>query len=1564
MARFVHLHCHSEYSLIDGLVRIKPLVKTVAEQGMAACALTDHHNLFALVKFYQAAQGAGIKPIIGVDMWLYQADAPPTQLLLLCQNEEGYRNLTRLVSRSYMEGQVKGRPFLRAEWLDGATEGLIALIAGRQSDIGMALVKGHPDQAANHLRTYQHLFPQRHYLELVRTGRAEEEDYLHAAVEFATQHQVPVVATNDVRFLKSSDFEAHEVRVSIHDGYVLADPNRPRLYSEQQYLRSPEEMAELFADIPEALENTWHIAQRCNVTLTLGKNYLPNFPIPDGKTVEDYFREQCRLGLEDRLADLFDTDAPEFAQQRKPYDERLEIELNVILQMGFPGYFLIVADFIQWAKDNGIPVGPGRGSGAGSLVAYALKITDLDPLPYDLLFERFLNPERVSMPDFDIDFCMERRDEVISYVADYYGRDKVSQIITYGSMAAKAVVRDVGRVLDHPYGFVDKLAKLIPFEIGITLDKALAAEEALRTRYEQEEDVRELLDMARKLEGLTRNVGKHAGGVVISPSVLTDFSPLYCEEDGSNLVTQFDKGDVESVGLVKFDFLGLRTLTIIRWALDIINQFRDEPLDINTLPLDDPLSYELFQKANTTAVFQLESRGMKELLKKLKPTCFEDIIALLALYRPGPIESGMVDDFITRKNDPNSQFDYLHEELNSNAALVAVLKPTYGVIAYQEQVMQIAQVLAGYSLGGADLLRRAMGKKKPEEMAKQRSTFVDGSVANGIQAETAGYVFDLVEKFAGYGFNKSVGKDTKVFTSNGIKPIKDCVAGDQVLSRTPAGESVYSTVVALHDHGLTPLWEIEFDDGTRERCTLDHKWLTEDGQQPLWKILQMGGKVWGCAAYTTGDEGASENLSSLRGLQTEISVGGKMWRGASSQARSACSSEGMPRVYEHDSHGAFCGQRQDYVLWDSCENPQSGQRTLSAVRSLPTDSPRHSSANLQRFRTHAGNAREIFSDSQANLGTSRNTSRTCPAFESVARQPSRGVSSDSGQSACSDETLENGNVVRTAFSGIGVHPQYTNTLSTSTQTSRFFESATENGDRSGWPVAFYADPIGATFADRTSERSSTGSGDSSSILALNPTFDALFQKWLWRTYLSRTDGTARPNQRWQLDGDTVLRQPIRATFLGWHQSYDLEVDHPEHNFLLASGLCCSNSHSAAYALVSYQTAWLKAHHPAAFMAAVLSSDMDNTDKVVNLIDECRQMQLKVLPPDVNVSDYKFTVNDDQNTGIRYGLGAIKGVGEGAILGIIEERKANGIYDDLFEFCRRIDLRKANRRVLEALIKAGALDGLGPERGVMMASLDTAIKLAEKHAADQNTGQNDLFGLLGGGGGAQHAVQEDKTPFSSGGSWTEEQRLSGEKDSLGLYLTGHPINRFLTELEKLAPTRLKNVRPTEKFKTTKVAGLVLNMRTLNSRRGRMASLVLDDNTARLEVMVYSDRFEEHKALLIKDSLLIIEGEIREDEFSGGGYSMVATNISSLEMARERQAKQLVVKVEAPREGWVDDFLHALQNYRTGSCPIAIHYRREDAVVELVLGADWQVRPEDALLAQLSLLVGLGRVEVRY
>ncbi|ASI88836.1 MULTISPECIES: DNA polymerase III subunit alpha [Vibrio] len=1154
--KFIHLRVHSDFSMVDGLSKVPPLVKKVAEMGMPAMALTDFTNLCGLVKFYGNAHSSGVKPLIGAD-FAVQSDEfgdELTRITVLAADNTGYNNLTLLISKAYLRGHIQHQPVIDKAWLVELSEGLIVLSGAKEGDVGKALLKGNTTLAKQCAQFYQTHFPDRYYLELIRTGRPDEESYLHFAVELAEELDLPVVATNEVVFVDKELFDAHEIRVAIHDGYTLDDPKRPKKYSAQQYLRSEEDMCELFADIPEALQNSVEIAKRCNVTVRLGEYFLPAFPT-EGMKETDFLVMKSREGLEERLEFLFPDEAVR-AERRPEYDDRLQIELDVINQMGFPGYFLIVMEFIQWSKDNAIPVGPGRGSGAGSLVAYALKITDLDPLEYDLLFERFLNPERVSMPDFDVDFCMDKRDQVIDHVAEMYGRDAVSQIITFGTMAAKAVIRDVGRVLGHPFGFVDRISKLIPADPGMTLEKAFKAEPALPQLYDGDEEVRDLIDMCRILEGCTRNAGKHAGGVVISPTTITDFAPIYADSEGHFPVTQFDKNDVETAGLVKFDFLGLRTLTIIDWALGLINPRLEregkDPVRIESIPLDDSASFQLLQNSETTAVFQLESRGMKELIKRLQPDCFEDIIALVALFRPGPLQSGMVDNFIDRKHGREA-VSY-PDETWQHESLKETLEPTYGIILYQEQVMQIAQILAGYTLGGADMLRRAMGKKKPEEMAKQRAVFEEGAINNGVDGELAMKIFDLVEKFAGYGFNKS--------------------------------------------------------------------------------------------------------------------------------------------------------------------------------------------------------------------------------------------------------------------------------------------------------------------------------------------------------------------------------------------------------------------HSAAYALVSYQTLWLKTHYPAEFMAAVMTADMDNTEKVVGLVDECFRMKLKVLPPDINAGLFRFNVNEEG--AIVYGIGAIKGVGEGPIDVIIEARNKGGHFRDLFDFCARIDIKKVNKRVIEKLIMSGALDRLGPHRAAMMASLNDAVKAASQHHQAEAFGQADMFGVL------TDAPEDVEHKYTQVPPWPEKVWLEGERETLGLYLTGHPINAYLKELTKYTSCRLKDATPTRRDQSLTVAGLVIAARVMTTKRGtRIGLMTLDDRSGRMEVMLFSDALDKYAELLEKDKIVVVSGQVSFDDFNGG-LKMSGREVLDLGSAREKFTRGVSISLLEQQidERFYQRFTEILTPHKAGTVPVNIYYQRADARAKLTLGTEWRVTPNDALLEELQQLLGKDQVELEF
>ena len=1144
---------------------------------MAALALTDLANLFGMVKFYTGARSAGVKPLIGADVWL--ADEQPDaggalrdegqRLLLLVKNRAGYLRLCELLSAAYLAERHQGRAEIR--WQDlasGDNSGLIALSGGVFGRLGQLLLNAREEQAEIWAQRCSAMFPGSFYIEVQRFGQPQAELLVSRSVQLAGRLQLPLVATHPIQFMTADDFKAHEARVCIAEGYVLADKRRPKNYTVEQYFKSQDEMQALFHDLPEALENTVEIAKRCSLTVQLGKNYLPQFPIPEGLTIDEYLSQRSHEGLDERLQQLYPDEAVR-AEKKPEYLERLAFELNTISQMGFPGYFLIVADFINWAKQNGVPVGPGRGSGAGSLVAYAIKITDLDPLAYDLLFERFLNPERVSMPDFDIDFCQDGRDRVIDYVKSAYGAHAVSQIATFGTMATKAVIRDVGRVLDLPFNFVDQFAKLIPNELGISLAEAREKEPLINQRIEQEEEIGELWNLAERLEGMTRNIGMHAGGVLIAPGKLTDFCPLYSaqgEVDGvmQSVVSQFDKDDVEKAGLVKFDFLGLRTLTILAEAVAWVKKLNPElkEFKLEDIPLDDKATYQLFAAGNTTAVFQSESRSAKDLEKRLKGDTFEDIIALMALNRPGPLGSGMVDDFINRKHG-RAKAEYFHPDLEP------VLKPTYGVIVYQEQVMLVAQVLAGYTLGGADMLRRAMGKKKPEEMAKQRAIFTEGAAKRGVDAALSTQLFDLMEKFAEYGFNKS--------------------------------------------------------------------------------------------------------------------------------------------------------------------------------------------------------------------------------------------------------------------------------------------------------------------------------------------------------------------------------------------------------------------HSAAYALVAFQTGWLKHYHCAAFMAATMSSEMADTDKVQLFYQDSQANGLRFLPPDINCSGIRFEPLDAKT--IRYGLGAIKGTGEAALNSILKARE-EGNFSNLFDFCRRIDKRVVNRRVIEALIRAGAFDEIADEAGVdpalpkttsdtparvhracLLASISLALEAAEQ--AERHALQDSLFADT-------IDAPQARPDYIEAPRWNEREFLLNEKQSLGFFISGHPYHAYRRELSRFVRRSLAQLEPQKD--PVLMAGVVVSTRTQMTRRGKMAIVLLDDATAQLEVTIFNELFEAERSKIREDELLLLEGKVQHDDFSGG-LRVTAERLYTLGEARSRFAKYLQLRISNTASAPAIAALQALlATYRAGgqanTCPVLIDYRNSQASARLRLGATWRLRLDDELLLALQEQLGVDNCQVVY
>jgi DNA polymerase III subunit alpha len=1199
---FVHLRTHTEFSVVDGTLRTDDAAVAARDDGQPALAITDLSNLFGAVKFYKACRGKGVKPILGVDIWLepeQATDKGASRLLLLVQDHQGYLNISELLARAWIRNVQKNQAWVKWEWLEELGGGLIALSGADMGLVGQCLLSGDTARARAVAQRLAGLFPRRFYLEVQRAGLPNHEPHVRAVVPLAAELQLPVVATHPVQFAAPEDFEAHEARVCVADGETLANPKRIRRFTPEQYFKTQAQMEALFADIPSAIANTVAIARRCNLTLTMGKFYLPDFPTPvltegpdagQPMPMDQYFRLASFEGLEDRLKLLFPDEARRDAE-RPRYVERLEFEIATILKMGFPGYFLIVADFIVWAKQNGCPVGPGRGSGAGSLVAYAMKITDLDPLHYNLLFERFLNPERVSMPDFDIDFCQGNRDRVIDYVKDKYGRQAVSQIATFGTMAAKAALRDIGRVLGMGYGHVDSIAKLIPAPPGKTVTLApvpekpdpgiiYARKEApeLEQREQQEEEVAELLKLATRVEGMVRNIGMHAGGVLIAPGKITDFCPQYQQPGSDSAVSQYDKDDVEAIGLVKFDFLGLATLTILELAKDFIVARHPDQKDFafETLPLDDAKVYKLFSDGLTEAVFQFESRGMQGMLRDAKPSRLEDLIALNALYRPGPMD--LIPSFVARKHG-KEVVEYPHPLVEP------VLSETYGIMVYQEQVMQTAQVLGGYSLGGADMLRRAMGKKKAEEMAAHREIFRKGAAEKGIGQEKADEVFDLMEKFAGYGFNKS--------------------------------------------------------------------------------------------------------------------------------------------------------------------------------------------------------------------------------------------------------------------------------------------------------------------------------------------------------------------------------------------------------------------HAAAYSLLAYHTGWLKVHYTAEFFAANMTIEMDDTDKLKVLLNDAKLFGISFEPPDVNSGVWRFEPVTAKV--IRYGLGGVKGTGQGAIEAIVEARKEGGAFRSFFDFCARVDRKRVNKRVVEALIKAGAFDAFRADlapgetpprpgtpaaaewdrgRARLLASIGLAFEYADSLVANASQG-----GLFDDGDHGSHTTEP---PLVVQSPWSIRERLTHEKVAIGFYLSGHLFEQDGREVRRFCPKRVVDL--VDSREPQLVAGIIGGLRMVNGQRGRVAIFQLDDGSETIEAVANDELIEAHKDLIRDDQLVIIQGKVQNDRFSGG-LRLNVQSIWDLAGARARYARFVQIAVPEGRAGVeaVRALAEAVAQWparqtetEAGPVPQGLMLRaklrprdaQSAARVEIDLGEDGRLWPCDEALVRLKAIAAQGEAAIVY
>ena len=1187
-ANFIHLHLHTQYSLLDGAIRHDDLFTLAKEYKMPALAMTDHGNMFGAVEFYEKASHYGIKPIIGCETYV----APGSRfdrtinnigkeggegeasfhLILLVKNTKGYRNLCKLLSSAYLEGFYY-KPRIDKELLKANNEGLIALSSCLHGEIPYLLNKGNREKALKAAEEYKAIFDNnRFYLELQDNKLPEQKKVNEGLLEISKKLNIPLVATNDCHYLRREEARAHDILVCIQTGKTINSTDRLKLRTDEFYFKSPKEMELSFSAYPEAIKNTIEIAERCNLELKLKEHHLPVFPVPDNGDIDVFFEHQARQGLEKRLKSLHDK-GEDVESQRWHYYERLEKEIKVVKAMGFPGYFLIVADFIDFAKRSDIPVGPGRGSAAGSLVAYALGITNLDPIKHNLLFERFLNPDRISLPDIDIDFCIEGRDDVIKYVSEKYGKDNVSQIITFGQMKAKAVIRDVGRAMDMPYSDVDKIAKLVPNVLNITIEDAVKQEVRLKELIDKDARVRDLIDVAKTLEGLPRHASTHAAGVVISNKPLIEYLPLYKGPKEEVVTTQYPMKDVEKIGLVKFDFLGLKTLTVIDKVVKLLKSNKNIELDIDNLILDDAETYKLLSSGDTDGIFQLESSGIKELLRKLKPETFEDVMSVVALYRPGPLQSGMVDDFIKRKHG-KAQIKYELPQLKD------MLANTYGVIVYQEQVMEIAKVLAGFSPGDADVLRKAMGKKLPEEMVIQREKFIEGAKKNKVPQPKAEKIFDLMANFAGYGFNKS--------------------------------------------------------------------------------------------------------------------------------------------------------------------------------------------------------------------------------------------------------------------------------------------------------------------------------------------------------------------------------------------------------------------HSAAYALIAYQTAYLKAHYPVEFMAALLTSDMGNTDNVIKYIGECRDMGIGILPPDINESKMNFTVTSSSlplwgqissakgglspekggRGRIRFGLAAVKNVGEAAIDVILKTREEEGQFTSIVDFCTRVDLRKVNKRVIESLVKCGAFDSMGVKRAQLMVSLDKIMDISQSIQKEKANGQISIFSAMSGGRNSAAALGTDlksvpKLPQIE--EWHEAELLSHEKEALGFYITGHPLEKYAKELKCLANTDTEDIKERHDEADVSIAGIVATVKEINTKKGdRMAFITLEDLKGSVEVIIFSDVYKNASQYFSGDVPILVRGKVDKGEEN---IKVIASAVKPLEEAKGAVAQ--IVHIKADADKIAPDSLNGLKGVlsaHAGSSPVYLHLLWSDREVVMAMPDDLKVKPSEEFIKGIETFLGSGSCSI--
>ncbi len=1588
-SNFVHLHTHTEYSLLDGALAVTDNKKkpgAVFAQAyhfkMPALAITDHGNLFGAIQFYHAAETSGIKPIIGCEVYVApksrfdktakNISETSSHLTLLAQNETGYRNLLKLVTLAYLEGFYY-RPRIDKELLSKHSNGLIALSGCLKGEIQKNILKDDLEAARKTLHEYGDIFEKGNFfLEVQNHNLPEDQKVIKSQVQLSKSESFPLVATNDCHYLTRDDSYAHEILMCIGTGKKISDPDRMRFSTNEFYFKSPQEMENLFSEIPQAIVNTVKIAEQCNLELDFSKTFLPYYKTPSNMSSKDYLEKLCFEGLKKRYENV----SPEIR-------DRLSYELKIINQMGFPDYFLIVWDFIQYARHNKIPVGPGRGSGAGSLVSYCLQITDIDPLKYGLLFERFLNPERVTMPDLDIDFSDEGRDSIIQYVKDKYGHNNVAQIVTFGTLGARAVVRDVGRVMDIPLAEVDKIAKLIPSDPGINLAQALLESSELKKLVERDDSIHHLYNIAIKLEGLTRHISKHAAGIVISKDDLTNHLPFSKSSKG-DITTQYDANAIGKLGLLKFDFLGIRTLTVIYNTIKVIKRTINKEINIDLIPINDNKTYTLLSAGNAIGVFQLESSGMRDLLRKLKPTTFEDVIALVSLYRPGPMGSGMVDTFVARKHN-KEVIKYEHP------SLIPILKQTYGICVYQEQVIQIASQLAGFTPGQADLLRRAMGKKIPEEIEKQRIPFIEGALKKGIKEKKADKIFEMIAKFGGYGFNKCLPGYTRIinydtgkyesiddiyqqFNKNN-EPDQKSNARINTLTCTPDFKLKKGKITDIFDNGDKTVYRVTTKSGKSIEATYNHPFLTFYGFKylselrigdkvaitrhmpikgrrkiPDYKIIVLGyllsagnigadGDIYYYSASKHEIDEYAKNI--IKFSNTEISFGKSKYL-VSTRVKHPLESEPGVIMLLKDLNLMGVRKEDKFIpdiifelsnekialfigkLWMGggvvdCKHPHFNDTTKYSYRRVSYTSCSGRFINQLQYllarlniSSHVNRTR-TYKDGRVSQTLVLNTYEDIVTFASVISPYMYGK-----------EKAELLKIISCPLRNIS---------KCDTLPREIYSVVQEERRKAKKKWKEIEREIGLSVKG-VIRRQFSQEKDGASRKIIEKLAKSMNSSVL-QTYV---------------DADITYDSIISIEEIGIRKTYDLTVE-TTHNFV-ANDFIVHNSHASAYAMLAYQTAYLKANHTVEYMASLLTSEMGNSDKIALYISECSNLGIKILPPDINESRSDFTVVDE---GIRFGLVAVKNVGTGAVQHIVEIRKQGDKFASFDDFCQRIDIKTLNKRVLESLIKCGAFDSLQVHRKVLFDNLQIIIEKALLIKKDKATNQTSFFDII------EDPQKHTFIELLSGSEWPENKVLEYEKEVLGFYVTGHPLAKYAPTLNIFTNATIENIADIKEGTSVRAGGIITRVKHAKTKKGEtMAVFELEDLSGKIPVVLFPSSYNENIASQIyEENMVIILGTVNKRRESP---QIILDRIIPISQAKEKLTSSVHILIKTPtmQEETLEN-LKDIFNAHKGLCPVYLHL--EDAHHnKRVIKPDisLKVLPNNSFSEKIEHLLGKDRI----